>query len=157
MPQGRRKVHDYFLLLLCNSSIWLTEKHIFKIIIYLLIHQNYVISFEVYDGFIGQTILKLWRQESWPFRAAHITSIRSWTFRLLCSATFSMKLGIWMVIQTFCLTEIVLKIKVSKARKQFMAASILPKNQENSLSWASSILRIKVLVVVVVVVYWRLC
>ena len=31
---GRRKVHDYFLLLLCKSSIWFTEKHIFKIIIY---------------------------------------------------------------------------------------------------------------------------
>ena len=28
---------------------------------------NYVISFEIYDGFIGQKILKLWRQESWPF------------------------------------------------------------------------------------------
>ena len=36
----RRKVHDYFLLLLCKSSIWFTEKHIFKIIIYFLIHQN---------------------------------------------------------------------------------------------------------------------
>ena len=31
---GRRKVHDYFLLLLCKSSIWFTEKRIFKIIIY---------------------------------------------------------------------------------------------------------------------------
>ena len=29
---GRRKVHDYFLLLLCKSSIWFTEKQIFKII-----------------------------------------------------------------------------------------------------------------------------
>ena len=28
---------------------------------------NYVISFEVYDGFIGQKILKLRRQESQPF------------------------------------------------------------------------------------------
>ena len=28
---------------------------------------NYIISFEVYDGFIGQKILKLWRQESLPF------------------------------------------------------------------------------------------
>ena len=27
---------------------------------------NYIISFEVYDGFIGQKILKLWRQENWP-------------------------------------------------------------------------------------------
>ena len=33
-PHGRRKVHDFFLLLLCKSSIWFTEKHIFKIIIY---------------------------------------------------------------------------------------------------------------------------
>ena len=37
---GRRKVHDYFLLLLCKSSIWFTEQHIFKIIIYFLVHQN---------------------------------------------------------------------------------------------------------------------
>ena len=29
----RQKVHDYFLLLLCKSPIWFTEKHIFKIII----------------------------------------------------------------------------------------------------------------------------
>ena len=29
--------------------------------------KNDIISFEVYDGFIGQKILKLWRQESWPF------------------------------------------------------------------------------------------
>ena len=85
----RRKVHDYFSLLLCKSSIWFTEKHIFKIIIYFFntskCATNYVISFEIFDGFIGQKILKLWRQESWPFGpgwAAHITSIRSWTFRL---------------------------------------------------------------------------
>ena len=35
-------------------------------------------------------ILKLWRQESWPFGpgwAAHITSIRSWTFCLPCHST----------------------------------------------------------------------
>ena len=31
---GRRKVHDYFLSLLCKSSIWFTEQRIFKIIIY---------------------------------------------------------------------------------------------------------------------------
>ena len=37
---GRLKVHDYFLLLLCKSSISFTEKHIFKIIIYFLIGQN---------------------------------------------------------------------------------------------------------------------
>ena len=46
---------------------------------------NYVIQFEVYDGFIVEKSLKLWRQESWPFGpgwATHITSIRSWTFRL---------------------------------------------------------------------------
>ena len=60
---GRRKVHDYFLLLLCKSSIRFTEKHIFKIIIYFFdtskCATNYVISFEVYDGFIDQKILKL--------------------------------------------------------------------------------------------------
>ena len=42
-------------------------------------------SFEVYDCFIIQKILKLWRQESWPFGpgwAAHITRLPSWTFRL---------------------------------------------------------------------------
>ena len=86
---GRRKVHDYFLLLLCKSSIWFTEKHIFKIIIYFFntskCAANYVISFEVYDGFLGLNILKLWRQESLPFgpgRAAYIMRIRSWTIRL---------------------------------------------------------------------------
>ena len=63
LEHGRRKVHDYFLLLLCKSSIWFTEKHIFKIIIYFFDTSkcvtNYVISFEIYDGFIGQKILKL--------------------------------------------------------------------------------------------------
>ena len=51
---GRRKVHDYFLLILCKSSIWFTEKHIFKMIIYFFntskCAANYVISFEVYDA-----------------------------------------------------------------------------------------------------------
>ena len=49
----RQKVHDYFLLLICKSSIWFTEKHIFKIIIYFFntskCAANYVISYEVYD------------------------------------------------------------------------------------------------------------
>ena len=44
---GRRKGHDYFLSLLCKSSIWFTEKHIFKIIIYIFLYikmaANYVI------------------------------------------------------------------------------------------------------------------
>ena len=61
---GRQKVHDYFLLLLCKSSFWFTEKHIFNIIIYFLMHQNVpqMISFHfryLYDGFMGQKILKL--------------------------------------------------------------------------------------------------
>ena len=47
---GKRKVHDYFLLLLCKSSILFTEQHIFKIIIYYFntskCATNYVISFE---------------------------------------------------------------------------------------------------------------
>ena len=76
-----------FYLLLCKSSIWFTEQHILKIIIYFLIHTSkcaayYVISFEVYDGI---KILKLWRQESLPFGpgwSANITRIRLWTFRL---------------------------------------------------------------------------
>ena len=62
MDEGR-KVHDYFLLLPCKSSIWFTEKYIFKIIIYFFdaskFVANYLILFEVYDGFIGQKILKL--------------------------------------------------------------------------------------------------
>ena len=33
-------------------------------------------------------------------------------------------------------------LKVGKSRKQFMVLSILPKNERNSLSWASSLLRI---------------
>ena len=32
---GRREVHDYFLLLLCRSSIWFTEIHIFKELSYI--------------------------------------------------------------------------------------------------------------------------
>ena len=28
---GRLKVHDYFSLLLCKSSLWFTEQHIFKL------------------------------------------------------------------------------------------------------------------------------
>ena len=62
MYHGRRKVHDYFLLVLCKSSIWFTEKHIFKTIIYFFNTSkgatNYVFSFEVYHGFIDQKILK---------------------------------------------------------------------------------------------------
>ena len=54
MEHGRRNVHDYFLLLLCKSSIKFTERHIFKIIIYLFntlkCAASYFISFEVYDG-----------------------------------------------------------------------------------------------------------
>ena len=45
LNRGRRKVHDYFLLQseLYKSSVWFTEKHIFKIVISMftfLIHQN---------------------------------------------------------------------------------------------------------------------
>ena len=45
---------------------------------------NYVISFEINDGFIGQKTLKLWRQESLPFGpgwAAELPRISSWTSR----------------------------------------------------------------------------
>ena len=44
---------------------------------------NYVISIEVYDGFIGQKMLKLWKQESWQFGpgwSPNITRIRLWNF-----------------------------------------------------------------------------
>jgi hypothetical protein len=52
-----------------------TEKHIFKINIYFFSTSkrsaNYVISFEVYDDFIGQKILKLWMKAGklaiWPW------------------------------------------------------------------------------------------
>ena len=50
-------------------------------------HMFFNILFEVYDGFIGQKIMKLWRQESLPFGlgwAAYITRIRLWTFRFPC-------------------------------------------------------------------------
>ena len=52
---GRWKVHDYFSFLLCKSSIWFTEKDIFKTIIYSFNTSkcvaNYVISFEVVGWF----------------------------------------------------------------------------------------------------------
>ena len=61
--QGRRNVHDWFLLLLCKSSIWFTEQHIFETIIHFSetskCDANYIISYEVYDGFLCQNILKL--------------------------------------------------------------------------------------------------
>ena len=49
---------------------------------------NYSISFVVYHGFIGRKIMELWREESQPFSpgwAAHMMSIRWWTFHLQCS------------------------------------------------------------------------
>ena len=49
---------------------------------------NYVILFGVYDGFIGQKSLKIWRQDSLSFGpgwGANITRIRSWTFHLPCT------------------------------------------------------------------------
>ena len=48
---------------------------------------NYVISFVVYDGFIGKKIFKLCRQESCPFGpawATNTTRIWLWTFHLTC-------------------------------------------------------------------------
>ena len=39
---------------------------------------NYIISFEVYNGCIGQQILKLWRQESWPFILAELPIYREY-------------------------------------------------------------------------------
>ena len=60
-----RHVHNYFLLLLCKLSIWFTEQHIFKIIISLFntskYASNYVVLFEVYDGFISLIEIL------WPF------------------------------------------------------------------------------------------
>ena len=70
-----------------NHQSGLQRKNIFKIIIYFFntskCAANYVISFAVYDGFICQKVLKLWRQESWPFGpdwSANITRISSLTF-----------------------------------------------------------------------------
>ena len=64
MRHGRQKVHDYFVILLCKSSIWFIEKNSFSKLSYIfLIDQNVpqIMSFHsrVYDGFIGQKILKL--------------------------------------------------------------------------------------------------
>ena len=74
-PYHRKgKVHDYFSSLSWKSSIWFTEKHMFKIIIYFFNMKcatKYVTWFEVYNGFIGQKILKLRRQESWPIQRAY--------------------------------------------------------------------------------------
>ena len=43
----------------CKSPIFLRHQNLLQI--------KYIISFEVYDGFIRQKILKVWRQESWLF------------------------------------------------------------------------------------------
>ena len=60
---GRQKVHDYFYYCSVNHQSGLQSNTFSK-----LLHNifntskcatNYVISFEVYDGFIGQKILKL--------------------------------------------------------------------------------------------------
>ena len=42
----------------------------------------------------------------------------------------------------FIHSSIIHFLKVSKSRKQIMASWILPKNEQNSLSWASPVLRI---------------
>ena len=77
-------VHDYFSLLLCKWSIWFTEQHIFKIIIYF-----FNVCIRIYRQlchliwgiwwFIGQKILKLWRQKSWPFWLGWATNIAEYT------------------------------------------------------------------------------
>ena len=83
---GRWKVHDYFLLLLCKSSIWFTEQHIFKIIIKICHKLCHFIW-----GFIGQKILKLWSQESRPFGSGWAANIKReysrgpFVFRVLCT------------------------------------------------------------------------
>ena len=43
---------------------------------------NYVISFEIYDGFIGQKILKLWRHESWPFSPKSSPNLNSCSIKI---------------------------------------------------------------------------
>ena len=72
-----------------NHQSGLQRNTFSKLSYILLIHQNVpqIMSFHLrlYDGYIGQNVLKLWRQESWPFGPgwpAHITRIRWWTFRL---------------------------------------------------------------------------
>ena len=82
---GQKYLESFNLVLVIREIIWLeaTEDGMSmttfyhsvlcksSIVIYLFnttkCAANYVILFEVYDGFIGQKILKLWRQESWPF------------------------------------------------------------------------------------------
>ena len=60
---GRSMTTFYYYSVNHQSGLHFTEKHIFKIIIYFFNTSkcavNYVILFEVYDGFIGQKILKL--------------------------------------------------------------------------------------------------
>ena len=92
LEHRRRKVHDYFLLLLCKIINLVYRETYFQSYLILFINQNVwqIMSFHLrYDGLmvLGLKILKLWRQESRPFSpgwAAHIMSIRSWTFRLPC-------------------------------------------------------------------------
>ena len=59
---SRQEVHDYFLLLFCKSSIWFTEKHIFKIIVNYFntskCTANYVISFEAMKA--GKMAIRPW-------------------------------------------------------------------------------------------------
>ena len=54
--RGRRKVHDYFLLLLCKSSIWFRET-LFQI----KCGASYVIQFEVYDPQLSTAVA--WREK----------------------------------------------------------------------------------------------
>ena len=73
----------YFTIMHCNQGVVMTTYFLLLYIINLVYQKksfqnyhiffntlkcaaNYVISFEVYDSFIGQKILKLWRQESRP-------------------------------------------------------------------------------------------
>ena len=71
---GRRKVHDYFLLLLCKSSIWFTEKHI-KIILYFFntskCTANYFILFDVHIWWFHRSkdfeAMKAWKSAIRPW------------------------------------------------------------------------------------------
>ena len=66
----------------CSSKF--RSKHSSNTVLLLL--QN-LLELSLYDGYIGQKILKLWIQEIWPFGpgwSANITGISSWTFCLPC-------------------------------------------------------------------------
>ena len=95
---GRSMTNFYYCSVSHQSSL---QRNTFSKLLYIFFNtskcaKNYVNSFELQDGFIGQKILKLWRQESQPFRsgwAAHIMSIRLGTFPLPWDSHACLEMG----------------------------------------------------------------